>query len=150
MNLDGIASVFEVVLDSIGCRGKLARLSNRNEADSELVGQGRAEHEATRLDAYDGVDRFSVERLRHELNAGAEGFDVGEERRDVLEEDALLREVRHVADARAQVAQAIIAHRSSLDPATYAATPRWSGCVASMLSGVTEMNPSSSASVSAP
>ncbi len=64
------------------------------------------------------MNGFPIERLGHELYADAEGIDIGEERCDVLEKDSLFREVRHISDARAQEAHALVAHRSSLAPAT--------------------------------
>ena len=78
MDFDRVASVLEIVLGAVGRRWKLAGLANWNEADTQLVSQSRAEHEAPGLDADDRADRVPIEPLSHELNARPERFDVRE------------------------------------------------------------------------
>ena len=51
-----------------------------------------------------GVDVLADEALGDEIERHVERARIGEERRDVLEEDARLGEIRHVAEVRPEVA----------------------------------------------
>jgi hypothetical protein len=77
---------------------QLARLAHRHEARVEEVRDRRRGDEAPGLDAQDPVDVAVPEGIGEAVDRGAEGRGVGEERRDVLEDDPGLREVGDVAD----------------------------------------------------
>ena len=88
---------------SIASEWQLAELAHRHEAGSELVGQRRAEDEAAGLHPDDEVDLLAAHLLRHAVDHLAEGVGPLEEGRDVVEPDARLREVGHLADEAAQI-----------------------------------------------
>src|SRR5437660_1308598 len=98
-----VPAVLELVLDFDRLPGELAELPHRHEARAELVGHRAAEDEAAGLDADDDLDaRVPVPRGQM-VDDVVEGRSVLEERRDVLEEDALGREILDVADLRAEL-----------------------------------------------
>jgi hypothetical protein len=65
-----------------------------------LVGHRGREDEAARLDAYDGVNALVFELGGERVDDFAEALGVLEERRDVVEVYARLREVGHLAYER--------------------------------------------------
>ena len=79
-------------------RAMLRAVGFGDEARAELVGHRRGEDEAARLDADDGVDLLPLELGGERVDDPAEALGVLQERRDVVEVDARLREVRHLAD----------------------------------------------------
>ena len=96
VDLEAVAAVLEAVGDALGCAGKLAGFPHRDETDLELARQGRAEHEAPRLDAKHFAGPAAPKRHRHLPHGSAKRLGRRQERRDVFEEDAGAREVRHV------------------------------------------------------
>src|SRR5262249_39173964 len=77
---------------------QLARLADRDEALAEMMRERRAEDEPARLDAAHEVEAPRIDAFRHPGDRLLEPGRAREERRDVLEEDPLLREVGHVTD----------------------------------------------------
>ncbi len=103
MDLEGVRSVLERVLDGDRLGRELAQLAHGHEAGVELVGHRRAEDEAARLHADHDVDRFTGVRRKHQVDRLAIRRGVLEQRGDVVKEDAGLREVGDLADLRAQL-----------------------------------------------
>src|SRR5438309_2544277 len=98
-----VPAVLELVLDFDRLPGELAELPHRHEARAELVGERAAEDEAAGLDADDDLDARVLVPRGQMVDDVVEGRRVLEERRDVLEEDALGREVLDVADLRTEL-----------------------------------------------
>src|SRR5262249_53351948 len=85
-----------------GVRRQLARLAHDGDPDAERVGQRRADDEAARLDTEHHVGRAAI-ALGQVVDGPSERRPVGQQRRDVLEDDARLGEVRNVADVALQL-----------------------------------------------
>jgi hypothetical protein len=101
----GVAPVLELVLDRDRLRRQLPELPDRDEPRAELVRQGAAEDEPPGLDPDDDLDT-GLDVAGGELVQDAlEGLRVPQEGRDVLEEDALRREILDVPDLRPQLGQ---------------------------------------------
>src|SRR5215218_669941 len=98
VELKGGGAVLQRVLLGLHLVGQLAGLADGHEAGAEVVGDRRGEDEAARLDADHLVDVAAAEVHHRLVDHRGEGDLVGEQRGDVLEHDALLWEVRHVAD----------------------------------------------------
>ena len=92
------------------CTGQLARLADRHETQPQPQRERGAEDEATRLHSahHAGVRRGM---LGHHVDDVAEGVHVAQQRGDVLEPDARLREVQHVTDQVRRPGHPGIAHR---------------------------------------
>ena len=58
MDLQYIAAIFQVVLDSLSSRREFARLAHRHEPRIQTVGDGRPEDEAARFHPEDQIDIF--------------------------------------------------------------------------------------------
>src|SRR5262249_3773068 len=80
-----------------------ARLAQRDQWLLQAQGQRRREQKAARLDGRDGVDRWCRVVLDHAVDGVLERPRLGQERRDVLEQDARPGEGRDVADVFRQV-----------------------------------------------
>src|SRR6266545_1974208 len=78
---------------------QLADLAHRHEARADAIGDRGAENESAALDPDDERDAGAVIWLRHGVDRQLEPFRVPEQRRDVVEQDAGLGEVRHVTNA---------------------------------------------------
>ena len=87
-------AVLGLVRDAVGLRRELAGLARRDEAGVEPRREGAAEDEAARLDADDRVDVLADEALGERVEHDVQRPRVGEQRRDVLEQDPRLRESR--------------------------------------------------------
>ena len=95
--------------------GQLARLAHRDEPAAQVVG-GRAEDEPARLDPDDDVGNAPAYRRPMSSTHRAERLPVGEQRGEVLEEDAGLGEVRDVADpAEDQLPDRPVRHAQRFD-----------------------------------
>jgi len=98
VHLDGVGPVLELIGLRGRLRGQLARLADGDEPLPEGVGEGGAEDEAPGLDAADHVVGRGSHQARESVDGGLQSLRALEQRRDVLEQDARLGEVRDVAD----------------------------------------------------
>ena len=98
-------AVLGLVGDLVALGRQLPGLSRGDEARVEPRGERAAEDEAAGLDADDDVDVLADEALGDRVEDDVERPRVGEERRDVLEEDPRGREVRDVADLALRVGE---------------------------------------------
>ena len=98
VDLDRVGAVFEVVLLGHRGAGKLARLADRDEADTERVGHGGTKDEPSSFDADDSVDSGVMPRIGERLDGRRKPLRMGEQGRDVLEDDPGLGNVGDVAD----------------------------------------------------
>ncbi len=103
VQLQRVEAVFECVLCADRSPGKLPGLARGHEAAAEPVGEGGAEDEPPRLGAQHDVGLPRLRELRQPLHRLVQSLIVGQERHDVLEDDAALGEVRDVPDLRGQV-----------------------------------------------
>src|SRR6266545_7469632 len=108
VELQCVEAVLERVLDAHGPPGELARLAGRDEATVETVGERRPEDEPSGLGPEDQIGLARLGELRELLHRLVQPVGIGEQRHDVLEDDAALREVRDIPDLGGQV------HRRSL------------------------------------
>jgi hypothetical protein len=85
---------------------KLPYLADWSESSTERSGNRPGEEKSPALDC--GYGRYPDIRIRlgHHFARLAKQPGVGEQRRDVLEDDAGLGEIRHVADGAAQMLDA--------------------------------------------
>ena len=104
VDLEKVGAVLELVLLPLDLPRQLARLAHRHESGTEPVGDGRGEDEPSGLDAEHPVDPVVGEVVRQRVDRRPERLRVAEERRDVLEGDAWLGEVRDVPDMVGQPA----------------------------------------------
>ena len=102
MDLERVRAVFERVLDGDRLGRQLAELPDRDQAGVELVGHRGTEDEPARLHPDDDVDLLVLVRLEHQIDRLLVGAGILEQGRDVVEEDAGLREVGDLADPFAQ------------------------------------------------
>ena len=102
VDLEGVGAVLEGVLDGQRLGRELAELADRDEARAELDRHRRAEDEAARLHADDDVDLLAPVGLEHEVDRLAVRGRILQQRRDVVEQDPRLREVRDLADLLAK------------------------------------------------
>ena len=100
VDLEHALSVLEAVLLPIGAPGQLPGLAYDREALSEHAGERRAEDEAARLDADDPIGPPAGRMLREPIDHAAERHRIGDQRREILEDDPFLGEIHDVADPR--------------------------------------------------
>jgi hypothetical protein len=81
---------------------QLAHLAHGHEAGANAVGDRRAENEAAALYSDDQRDPLAMIGLRHGVDRELETLRVAQQGRDVIEKDAGLGKVRHVANPRLQ------------------------------------------------
>src|SRR5262249_29533664 len=72
--------------------------ADRNEAFAEVMRERGAEDESARLDAAHEVEALRIDGLRHARDRFLQSRRAREQRRDVLEKNALPREIGDVAD----------------------------------------------------
>ena len=102
MHLESLATLYSVANSTRStAAGSLPGFRTGNEAGVEARGEGAAEDESARLDAHDRVDVLADEALGDPVEHDVEGPRAREQRGDVLEDDAGLRKVGHVANERA-------------------------------------------------
>src|SRR5665811_1335139 len=101
--LERVRAVLQRVFDGHGFGRKLAKLAHRNQSGLELDRDWAAEYEPARLHADHGVDSDIAIGLRHQVYGFAIGAGILQQSRNVVEEDARLREVRDLADLGAQL-----------------------------------------------
>src|SRR5262249_43915981 len=107
-----VRAVFELIARPVRAVRELARLADDRDSRPEGERGGGADDEAARLDAEHRVDPPSIwcdEGFDH----GAEGIRVGEQRRDVLEDDPGFREIRDVADETLEIGHLLDAPREA-------------------------------------
>ena len=80
----------------ISSPGKFPRTDRKSR--SQTIGDGAAEDEAAALDAHDDINSLIVERLGKRLDRRAKTVFLLQQRRDVEEINAGLREIRDAAD----------------------------------------------------
>src|SRR5207245_8104093 len=88
--------VLERVLLSLGLPGQLARLADGHEPRPEVICHGRGEDETAGLDPHHLVDVAATVVHHDQVDGRGEAVIVGQQWRDVLEDDALLRKVGHL------------------------------------------------------
>ena len=106
-----VGAVFEGVLDGDRLGRELAQLANRDEPCPDLVGHRRAEDEPARLHADDEVDLLALVGLEHEIDRLPIRSAILQQGRDVVEEDAGLGKVGHLADLGTEVGHALATSR---------------------------------------
>lgn len=106
MDFEPIGSVLEGVVDAMDGAWEFAGLSDGDEACREGLRDGDAEDEPAAFGADDEVDAFAAVRVCHEFDREGQRAGVSEQRREIFEEDAGLREVWNVADETGQIVHA--------------------------------------------
>src|SRR5439155_25876996 len=120
-------AVLEGVFRTLGFVGQPAFFSQRHKTDPELVGHSLPEKESARIDSYNLVDSFALKPFQKKIDRRPKKCAVLQNRRDVFEDDAFLRKIRHVADAGAQPLDDVGIHRAMLAGTRLRSTPT-SGC----------------------
>ena len=105
VDLEHRLAVFELVRLGDSCAGQSALFADRNKSRSQRVGDCSSQDEPARFDARDGGHADLAPRLRHCVDGVAERARVGEQHRDVPEQDSWSREVWDVSDKSAQTVQ---------------------------------------------
>jgi hypothetical protein len=105
--LEKVLTVLLVISLGFTWTRQFALLADRNEAGAESQSQTGADKEASGLEADDNIGLFiSVDLKDVELQAADEGFVqsvVGENRKDIFEQDTRGREIRKLAQGSAQL-----------------------------------------------
>ena len=110
VDLQLIGAVLERIGLGVDLARKLARLARGDEADAELVGDGRTDEEAAGLGADDLGDALVGEMRGDVVDERRERLRVLEQRRDVLEDDARLGLIGDVDDLALEI---VIGHGAS-------------------------------------
>jgi hypothetical protein len=88
--------------------GKLARLSDKYQRNSQPVGQWRREDKAPGLDPGDRTDfRFFV-YFHHPIHAIAESFGIGEDARDVKKDNPFFGIIGNLPDSLIQIIKRVM------------------------------------------
>jgi hypothetical protein len=98
VHLEAVGAVFELIARADLVSGKLADLPDRYKTRADPIRDNRSEDEAAALDADDETDALIAVRSREGINRKAEPRRVAQKGRNVVEENAGLREVRDVAN----------------------------------------------------
>ena len=98
MNLQLVGAILEGIALRVDFSRQLSGLAGRNEARSQAIGHRRADEEPSRLRSHDLRDTLAKKVLRHGIDACGEAPLVGNEWRDVLEDDSGFGIVRDVYD----------------------------------------------------
>ena len=98
MDLERVAAIFQVIADFLRFGGQLSRFAYRNESRIKPVGKRRPEDKSASFHAKDEVNLFADIVFRERINQTSEAKFVLEQRGDVIEQDALFREVGYLAD----------------------------------------------------
>src|SRR5439155_16529443 len=98
MNLQRVAAVFELVAGADAPRRQLPRLAHRREAGPDAIRDRRAENEPAALDGDNDLDTLILERKGKRIDGRAEARWILQQRRDVVEENPGLGEVRNMTD----------------------------------------------------
>jgi chaperonin GroES len=93
-----VVAVFEGIGAGLAVVGQLAGFADRDEPGVQRLGDGNAEDEPARLGSDDQIDMLLSVRVRHELDGEGKAGSIGEQRRDVLEDDAGLGKVGNLTD----------------------------------------------------
>jgi hypothetical protein len=102
MNLHFGFSVFELVGQSFRLPWQLPSLADRDEPDSEPIGNRCPEEKSARIDAYDFPDVL-IDAIGHQaIDGRAEESAVAEDGSDILEEDSWPWKIWHIPHRRAQ------------------------------------------------
>lgn len=105
VHLQAIRSVLQCILRPDGWPGKLADLSDRDEAAAECERERRSDDEATRFDGRYTIDPVPRVDPCERFDDFAESPRVEEEGGNVTEEDAGRREVGHIMDKLLQMVE---------------------------------------------
>ena len=92
-------AILEFVFALMALVGELPLFAHNGQADAEIMGQRPAKKEAPRIDGHDLLHAFAAITLGENIDREAKQLAVGEDRRDVLEDNSLLGKVGHIADA---------------------------------------------------
>lgn len=120
VHLEAIGAVFEFVGDAADRPGEFAGLSHGHEAGRECLGDGDAEDKATRFGADNKIYPLRAEGVCHEFNGEGKAARIGEEWREVFEDDPGFGIVGHVLDEAAKfrhVVHALFSWRVECQPA---------------------------------
>ena len=98
MHLECIGAVLQLVLDPLRGRRKLSRLPDRDEPCPERERDGCPQDEASGFDRHDAAHPEPAKGSGHLVDRPSEESWIEEDRRDVLEHDPRLWEVRDVAN----------------------------------------------------
>jgi len=96
VNLKGVGAVLQGVRGAVRLIRQLPRLSDQGRSGVKLVGQGGSDNESSRLDANHQIDASIGKPFGNLVDSCTKGFAIRQQRRDVFEEDPLLRKVGDV------------------------------------------------------
>src|SRR5690349_15800894 len=91
-------AIFEFVFDLMALGGKLSLFAHDGEPDTQIMGQGTAKNKTARIDGHDFFHALALVTLGKNSHGQPEQLAIGEDGRDVLENNSLLRKVGHVAN----------------------------------------------------
>jgi len=98
MEFQTIGAVFKIVIHAVHHTGKFARLADWDEPRRERLCNRDPENESSAFSADDEVDPLAPVRVGHQFHREREGPRVREQRREILEYHAWLREIRDLFD----------------------------------------------------
>src|SRR5437773_7172277 len=115
MDLESVSAVLKGVVVFCGGGGQLPWLADRNESSVETIGKRRPKNEAARFHSQHQIDFFSQILFGKRINQRSKADLVLEQSGDVIKQNALLGEIRHLADQLLEVfAIAIRSYRCAL------------------------------------
>jgi len=123
VHLEGVGAVLQVVGNGDRLAGELPRLADQAEPGRQAAGDGRPEDEPAALGPDDQVDVVAAERVGQQFDRQGQPRRIGQQRRDVAEQDARLGEVGDVADQPLEVFHGVD-HRSGQSTPRPWRTPR--------------------------
>ena len=98
MDLERVAAIFQVIADLFRFGGQLSRLADRNKSRIQPIGERWSKDKSAGLHAEHEVNLFADIVFRERVDQPSEAELVLEQRGDVIEQDALFREVGYLAD----------------------------------------------------
>ena len=103
-------AVLERVAGNLSLERQLPALANRNETDTELIGDRRSKEKSARIDANDLVDLFPSATIQKQVNRDMKQSGIAQDRCNIFEYNTFLRKIGHIAYSGAQSFECVQGH----------------------------------------
>ncbi len=98
MHLQDVGAILQLIFDPLRRSRKFSGLAHRNEPRAQRVSDRRRKDEAAGFDPDHGIDPLAVVAVAQPVDDGLQPLRILQQRGDVIEQDAGLGEIRHLAD----------------------------------------------------
>src|SRR5437667_9645520 len=107
-------AMLNLVFGAFRLIGQTAFLAQRDEPDSQLIGDSRSKEKPSRVDPDDLIDLFAATVIDENIDGRAKQCSVIKNWGDVFENDSFFRKIRDIADCFAQPCYDILCHRAPM------------------------------------